>query len=215
MDDKYNFFENRTLQELLDFIIYKVSECIKMLENNTYNDYIAKNLSYKNRFELIKRNDYWNLYPDVKNKLLKEISKEEINDFIINASEKIHDRIENMTSGKYFAAVRLAYKSNNYEIGDLSDKELYLKYADGRDEGLSKLAPNSSIEFDNWYNDNNRFGGHPWEIIRGHSFGRVNLHISHDDKGYYLSLDGSKILRKKEIVKIYLVLKENNIPVNI
>ena len=77
-----------------------------------------------------------------------------------------------------------------------NDKELYLKYADGRDEGLSEIDENSSVEFNKWYNDDNRFGGHPWEIIRGHSFARVNLQVCRDNKGYYLSIDGSGILRK-------------------
>lgn len=36
MNDENDNFENIKLQELLDFVIYKVSECIKMLENNIY-----------------------------------------------------------------------------------------------------------------------------------------------------------------------------------
>ena len=87
--------------------------------------------------------------------------------------------------------------------------------ADGRDEGLSKIDENSSNEFDKWYNDDSKFSGHPWEIIRGHSFLRVNLCVGHDNKGYYLFLDGTKILRKVEIAKIYLVLHKNNIPIEI
>lgn len=215
MDSESSHFENESLQELLGFIIYKVNECIVMLENNIYNEYISNNLSYKNRFGVIKRSDYWKLYPEVKEELLKEISQEEINEFIKNADVKVRKRIQDMTSGKYFECVRLAYENNNYDIGNLSDKELYLKYADGRDEGLSGINSDDSNEFNNWYHDKNRFGGHPWEIMRGHSFYRVNLYISHDEEGYYLSLDGSRILRKVEIAKIYLILKKNNIPVQI
>lgn len=215
MDSENNYFENSDLEHLLDFLIYKVKEIIEMLENNTYNDYISNNLSHKNRFGVIKRSDYWNLYPNTKNALLSDISQEEIDDFIKNASENVSERIEDMTSGKYFECVRLAYTNNNYEINGLSDKELYLKYADGRDEGLTEINPCSSEEFDKWYNDKNRFGGHPWEIMRGHSFYRVNLYIAHDENGYYLSLDGSRILRKIEIAKIFLILNQNNIPIEV
>lgn len=215
MDIEGDNFINRNLEELLEFLIYKVEECIKMLENNTYNDYVAKNLSYKNRFGAMKRSGYWNLYPDARKNLIAVLTEDEINYFIENASDKIDDRIKNMTSGKYFESVRLAYENNGYDIDGLSDKELYLKYADGRDEGLSKIDSNSSMEFDDWFNDRSRFGGHPWEIMRGHSFYRVNLYIRHDENGYYLSLDGSIILRKIEIVKIYLALKKNNIPISI
>lgn len=208
-------FENCQLQELLDFLIGKVKECIKDLEEGTYNDYIKENYSYKNRFGVIKRKDYWNLYPDIKKNLLNEISQDEIVYFIKNASDKQNNRIKNMTSGKYFDYVGLIYKKLGYEIGDLTNKQLYLKYADARDEGLSELDENSSVKFDKWYSDNSRFGGHPWEIIRGHSFSRVNLVVCHDELGYYLLLDGSKILRKTEIAQIFNVLNENCIPVQI
>jgi len=209
-------FENYQLQELLDFLITKVNDCIKKLENGTYNDYIFNNYSYKNRFGVIKRSDYWNLYPNIRKCLLSEISQEEIDYFLENASDKTDDRIKDMTSGKYFECVGLAYKNiNDYETDNLKDKELYLKYADGRDEGLSKIDENSSLEFDSWYNDDSRYGGHPWEIIRGHSYARVNLYVSHDENGYYLSLDGTKILRKVEITKIFIALNKNNIPIEI
>ena len=215
MDNETSNFENYQLQELLDFLIKKVKECIKKLENGTYNDYTKENYSYKNKFGVIRRKYYWNLYPEIKKNLLNEISPEEMDYFIKNAREKQDNRIKNMTSGKYFDYVGLVYKNIGYEIGDLTNKELYLKYADGRDEGLSKVDENSSAQFDKWYNDDARFGGHPWEIIRGHSFARINLQVVHDEFGYYLLLDGSIILRKIEIAKIFNVLNKNGIPVQI
>ena len=215
MDNKNDYFENYQLQELLSFLITKVENCIKMLKEETYNHYISCNYSYKNRFGVINRSDYWKIYPEIKNNLLNEIAQKEIDDFIKNASDKTNFRIKHMTSGKYFECVGLVYKNIGYDIGNLTNKELYLKYADGRDEGLSKIDENSSNEFDKWYNDDSKFSGHPWEIIRGHSFLRVNLCVGHDNKGYYLFLDGTKILRKVEIAKIYLVLHKNNIPIEI
>ena len=215
MDSENTWFDNYQLQELLDFLIDKTKDCIKMLEEGTYNDFISSNYSYKNRFGVIKRKEYWKLYPEIKKNLLDEISQQEMDYFIEKASEKTTNRIKDMTSGKYFECVGLSYKNIGYEIGNLTDKELYLKYADTRDEGLSKIDENSNEEFDKWYNDKNRFGGHPWEIIRGHSFARVNLQVGHDDKGYYLLLDGNKILRKIEIAKIFITLHKNNIPIEI
>lgn len=215
IDEETCQFENQQLQELIDFLIQKVQESINKLKDNTYNEYINTNLPYKNRFGVIKRSDYWHLYPETKNQLLEELSHEDIEYFIKNANDNPKERIKEMTSGKYFESVRLAYQSNNYDLGDLSDKELYLKYADGRDGGLSQIDLTSSSEFNDWFNNRDNFGSHPYEIIRGHSFSRVNLYIGHDDKGYYLSLDGTKILRKIEIVKIYIALTKNNIPVKI
>ena len=213
--NKEDSFENYQLQELLDFLIIKVKECVVMLENGTYNEYIKNNYSYKNRFGVIKRSKYWKLYPKIKEDLLNRITEKEINYFIENAKDEINNRIKNMTSSKYFECVSNSYKNLGYDTNNLTDKELYLKYSDGRDDGLSKIDENSSNEFNEWYNDNEKFGGHPWEIIRGHSFSRVNLQVCNDEKGYYLSLDGSKLLRKIEIVKIFNILNKNNIPIKI
>ena len=75
MDNENTNFENYQLQELLDFLINKTKECIKMLEDGIYNDYILKNYSYKNKLGVIKRNKYWELYPAIKEKLLDEYHK--------------------------------------------------------------------------------------------------------------------------------------------
>lgn len=214
LDLKEEHFELFQLQELLDFLILKVRDCIKKLKNGTYNDFVEKNLSYRNRFGVIKRSDYWNLYPDVKKSLLDEISQEDIDLFLKYTSSKKYTRIKRMTSGKYFECVKLAYEGIGYDVGNTTGKEVYLKYADGRDGGLCKLNQGSWKEFDDWFHSEIYFGAHPWEIIRGHSFFRVNLFIYYDD-GYYLSLDGTQMLSKTEIVKIYLALIKSNIPIQI
>ena len=215
MDTEGSILENYQLQEVLDFLILKVDECVKKLQEGTYNKYIEENYSYKNKFGVIKRNELLKLYPEIKKNFLNEISEEEIDYFLENVSDRPKNRINNMTSGKYFECVGLAYKKLKYEIGNLTDKELYLKYADGRDEGLTEINDNDFLTFDNWYNGGKNMGGHPFEIIVGHTFSRVNLYIDCDEKGYYLSLDGAKVLRKEEIAKIFNVLNKNEIPVKV
>ncbi len=215
MDKEGWTFQNGQLQELLDFLIVKVKDVIERLKDGTYNEYIKENYSYKNKFGVIKRKDYWDLFPELKTDLLGAISQEEIDYFIDNASDTIENRIKEMTSSKYFECVAMAYKDIGYEIGNLSSKELYLKYADGRDEGLSEIKEDSSEEFAKWYSDRTRTGGHPWEIIRGHSFARVNLQVVKDEVGYYLTIDGSKLLRKVQVARIFNILHKNNIPIRV
>ena len=214
MNDTANY-DDCYLDELLNLVIYKIKESITMLDTNVYNEYINKNFSNLKRFGVIKRSDYWNLFPEVKNNLINDVSQEIMNYYIENASDKMDNRIKNMTSGKYFECVKMVYEINNYEINNLKPKELYLKYADGRDEGLSEIDIDSCYEFDKWYHDRKCYGGHPYEIIRGHSFARINLCIQHDEFGYYLSLDGRIVLRKEEIAKIFWILTKNNIPLKI
>ena len=149
MDTEGSILENYQLQEVLNFLIFKVDECIKNLQEGTYNKYIEKNYSYKNKFGVIKRDELLKLYPEIKKNFLNEISEEEIDYFLENVSDRLKNRINNMTSGKYFECVVLAYKKLKYEIGNLTDKELYLKYADGRDEGLMEINDNDFLAFDN------------------------------------------------------------------
>ncbi len=208
-------WEDERLNKLIDFIINRVSQCITLLEEGTYNDYVNKNYSYKNKFGVIKRKDYYELYPEYKKELLEKVSEEEMNYFINNVSDKVSGRLKNMTADKYYEAVKVAYESIGYEVQGLTGKELYLKHADNRDDGLSEIDSSSSSEFDKWFNNKPWSLGHCYEIIPGHSFSNLRLNVVHDDKGYYLSLDGTKILCKEEIAKIYYALSKNNYPVSV
>ena len=199
-DNKINFIIDEYIS-ILDFLIFKVKWCLKLLKEKKYNDYIENNLPYENRFGIIKRSDYWNIYPNLKRELLNQIKE-----FVKNDFNKPVDRIKHMTSGKYFKFVKKAYEALNYNT-TLDSVETYFKYSNGKDENLSKINPNSSKEFDKWYNDENRFGGHPFEIIRGTSSTRINLYIEKDN-GYYLALNGRTIKKNIEIAKIYLALKK-------
>ena len=51
--DKETAFESNQLQELLEFLIFKTKECIKQLEEGTYNKYIKENYSYKRLLEYL------------------------------------------------------------------------------------------------------------------------------------------------------------------
>lgn len=220
ISDEISNFECVDLHVFLDLIIVKVDECISMLEKDIYNDFVDSNISLLKRVGMIKRSDYWDCYPEYRINFWGNFTKDEIEYFINDISKDNDDIIKEMTANKYYECCYLCYKEALTEealdkIRGLLPKEVYLKYADGRDEGLRDINPNSSKEFDNWYNDKSRFGGHPWEIIRGHSFNRINLCVGYDGEGYYLSLDGSVADRTELVLKMYLSLRKNNIPVKL
>ena len=106
----------------------------------------------------------------------------------INDVQKV-GRIKAFTANDFFRACELGYKALDYNCDSLSDAELYHKYADGRDEGLTGtgygLAKGPGIDFDDpaawdqWY-FGRRSGGHPWEIIRGGNSTHVDLFVCHD-----------------------------------
>lgn len=202
-------------EEFLDFLIIKTKETIKMLKENTYNSYINKKLPYDMRGGIIKRKDYWKIYPKSKEILFEGITDDEAFYFIKNAKDKIDSRLEKMNARMYYDFCKFVYKATNYKYQDISSKDLYYKNADGRDEGLGDINEDSFEEFDKWLNDNERFGGHPWEIIPGPSLCRINLFVGNDDKGYYLSVSGDALRGAKDILKLFNVLHQNNIPIKV
>ena len=203
--DEMSFWEYDYLP-LLNFLCDKVKWCLGLLMYDEYNNYIEDNLPYRNRFGVIKRYDYWKVYPELKRDLIERISFKEIDDFVHDSFDKPSNRISNMTVGTYFDYCKKSYSSIGYNVFHMDAREAYLKYSDGRDEGLCELDLNDSLEFDKWYENENRYGGHPYEIISGLPYSRVNLYIEKDD-GYFLGLNGRNILKNIEIAKIYLRLK--------
>lgn len=205
-------WEYEDLHEFLDFLINKAKEVIKMLENNTYDDYI-KDYSPRNKFGSIIRKDFYDMYPEYRKRILEEMSNKEIDYFIKYATEKTEKRLKQMTSSKYFELTRIAYESLNYETEGKTDLELYKRYADNRDGGLPKIDPNNSEEFDSWYKSEKWDSSHLYEIIMGSSRTRIHLHILNDENGYYFKVTCHGLLCKTDVARIYNALYKKDIPI--
>ena len=67
--------------------------------------------------------------------------------------------------------------------------------------------------FQKWFEDQERRGGHPWEVCRGGNSTHVALFVRHDEKGYYLELDGRSWSRCIETAKFFLALSHEGLPV--
>ena len=99
-------------------------------------------------------------------------------------------RIKSFTANDYFKACALGYKVCGKNTEGMSPAEMYLKYSDGRDEGLTGtghgLNEGPGIDFDDpeawneWY-FGKRGGGHPWEIIPGGTSTHMDLFVCHDE----------------------------------
>jgi len=92
---------------------------------------------------------------------------------------------------------------------------LYVKHADGRDDGLLKLDEDSAEAFLDWYHDQKNRGGHPWEVCRGGNSTHISLYAIQDDEGWYMSLAGSSYGRSVETIKFYLALAKQSIPISL
>lgn len=205
------------ISEFIEWLIDSTKQSIAMLKAGTYNDYIKNNLPPEHRTGTITRKHYWDIWPECRKEFFKDITKEDVKKFCnlayAQGSEPESDYLKEMTANDFFRFCSMGYAENKYNGYDKTPKEQYYLHADGRDEGLCEIDPNSSEAFHDWY-FGDRFGGHPWEVCRGGNSTHVALQVGHiEGKGYYLSLAGSAWNRTIETVKFYLVLRRAGVPV--
>lgn len=209
------------LKELFLWIENALKTCIFELQEGTYNQNVYDNLAVSQRTGIISRKDYWDIFPEVKKSYLSDISDEEIEQFVKNITEQKNDQpvgkyIKDMTAGMFYEFCSIGYKVNNYEnLEELSAKQQYYRKADGRDEGLSRISLDSSVEFEAWYQDNHRGGGHPWEVCRGGNSTHIDLFVRHCEHGYYLEVAGKAWSRSIEAIKFYNALRGEGVAVSL
>jgi hypothetical protein len=129
-----------------------------------------------------------------------------------------------MTAGIFFDYCKIAYLANPKSFSKdfnpkLSGKDLYLRWADGRDGGLRDLPLHSEKAFENWYNGSGRQGCHPWEIYRGGNSTHIDLAVARTDsyglknsKDWKVYLSAFASSRLAETCKIALALNKAKLP---
>jgi len=220
-------FQSATLQqhdysvdnsELAMWLTDAVDTVLEMLRNETYNQFVADNLPFHKRLGKIKRRDYWDIYPELRQDYFCDISADEIQEVLDYATKQPEEspatRLAQITSGFFFDCCKIGYVANNYKnSAELSAKQLYINNADGRDDGLLELDEDSADAFADWYHNRINHGGHPWEVCRGGNSTHISLYANHDDDGWYLSLAGSSYGRSVETIKFYLALVKQDVPI--
>lgn len=109
----------------------------------------------------------------------------------------------------------LEYAANNYDGQAFAPKAQYYRHADGRDDGLKKIDPDSAEAFADWL-ENREKGGHPWEVCRGGNSTHVSLYVGLGrvaEGCYHLALAAKSYGRCVEAIKFYLALKHAGLPV--
>ena len=134
--------------------------------------------------------------------------------------------IESMSAKNFFDYCRIAYiagKRKDESVDEnLSGREMYERYADGRHEGLLDIDENSKQDFADWIDGKHpkkNTGGHPWEIKRGGNTTHINLSVFHPsvyrENGFKIELRGAAVTRLVETVKIFLALFDASLPISI
>ena len=214
LNDNYTFVvDSSYIYSFIDALCGKIQESVNLLKAGEYNDYIERNLPYKYRYGLIKMKDYWDAVPDAKRFYTEDIKEQYLERLHQYMSESRHKTIKEMTANIFFEACTIGYKENQY-VGreGLSAVEQYLRYADGRDAGLTKLPGDDPKAFEEWM-QHEWMIGHPWEVVAGGNSTHIDLYVIKDEEapGWYFMICGDH--RIAEAVRFYVALHEHGYPV--
>ena len=206
-------------RELISWLTDEVIKCQREILNGTYNDTVAKELPPGHRYGTLTRKALWEICPGEKEEYFANLPEADREDFLKLMAETDEDEtpsgyLPEMTSGLFFRCCELGYRANKYKkCGELSPQELYLKHADGRDEGLRDVPEDSADAFSKWYFDRERCGGHPWEVCRGGNSTHVSLYVRHSDQGFFFSVEGRSWGRSVETINFYLAIRRAGYPI--
>lgn len=200
------------ISEFVEWIRDSIKECIVGIRGGSYNEMIEKELPPQHKTGTIVRRQYWDIFPDRREDFFGDIPKADIAEFL-RIMKPQHEpdkdsigRMIEFTANDFFKCCSIGYKAIGFEIEGLTPKEQYYKHADGRDEGLRDIDPDSPEAYRAWYDAPQRGGGHPWEVCRGGNSTHISLYVRFDDEGAYLHVAGSAVTRTIESVKFFLAL---------
>lgn len=130
-----------------------------------------------------------------------------------------------MNANDYFEYCKIAYvagqRKDDRVDKNMTGRQMYERYADGRNEGLLEIAGNSEEEFADWIDGKHpkkTSGGHPWEIKRGGNTTHIDLSVfrpKYDKKGFVVQLRGRSFTRLRETICMFLAIHEAGLPITI
>ena len=211
-------WDEDAIPAFLDSLYDALTESIRMLEAGTYNDFVKDNIPYVKRQGVIRRSTLWELFPAARENFLEGLTDKEIAELDDAVSRGEHKRenvgrLSTMTSGLFFRMCAAGYDAvDAVKYAGENPRARYVRWADGRDEGLRDIPEDDAEAFMAWYHGK-RFGGHPWEVIRGGNSTHVDLFVSDDDDGWYFAVAGKH--RIMEAVRFFLAIRKEGMPVTL
>ena len=228
-------------KELIDWLIHETKGVLEKLRNGTYNAEVQRNLPIDYKYGVISRKDYWNIYPENRDAYCSAFTPQQIEEFLRCKDEFAENYIPThclsyITARDFYEACAICYQAIGMEpksqcwfkdsdeehqrYGGVTPKELYYAYADGRDDGMTKVPLDDATAFEEWLEQKGpcyEFNGHhPWEILPSYSTeDSEHLYIGRASVGYYFSLTGSSKARSREIIRCFLALRAAGLPVRL
>lgn len=209
----------QNISPFAQWLLDAVRNCVALLRTGEYNRKIAAELPPEKRTGTILRKALWDIFPDWREEFFHGVSRDEIARFEKYIEEKDPEdatsigRLKRVTANDFYSFCAMGYRANHYSGEGLPSKDWYRKHADGRDDGLGEIDPDSPDAFAEWLTEWKLRGGHPWEVCRGGNSTHVSLMVASDQDGYYLILAGSAWTRCLETIRFYLALRDAGLPV--
>ena len=227
--------------ELIDWLIQETKVVLEKLRNGTYNADAREKLPVDYKYGVISRKDYWNIYPEERDAYRSAFTPQQIEEFLRCKDEFAEgymppNCLPHITVRDFYEACAICYRAIGMEpkshcwfedsdeehqrYGGVTPKELYYMFADGRDDGMSKLPLDDAAAFEEWLEQKGPYyefnGHHPWEILPSYSTeDSGHLYVGKTSDGYYFSLSGSSRTRSRDTIRCFLALRAASLPVRL
>lgn len=133
---------------------------------------------------------------------------------------------KSMSANDFFDYCKSAYiagkQKDDHVDENMTGREMYERYADGRHDGLLDIDLSSEQEFADWIDGTHpkkNSGGHPWEIKRGGNTTHIDLYVTRPfssiTEDFVVTLDGPSFTRLKETLCIFLAIQKAGLPISI
>lgn len=214
-------------EEAMGALIDAVRQSIGWLKDGSYDKRVAE-LPYRNRAGLISRREFWEIYPEYREKYYEGITPE-MREELLGYFEQdrfgfpIDNLIKQMTASDYFNYAAICYDAMGLDGSrkcdlpwlspseeappkPMTSRELFYHYHDGRDCGLRDIDENSPRKFKNWAS---WYDAHKFEIKTCDLW----LDVEYPEG---MGLKCQLRLRggfEAELIKPYLALRRKGLPV--
>lgn len=122
-------------------------------------------------------------------------------------------QIADISLNEYLNVASICYKATyQKEVENLSNLEMYKKWADGRDGGMLSINDwDSKKEFTEWHNSGQHMGSHPFEIVFSWHEHGIHLYPPNEQSHYY-NLRVTNYTYAWDFLQMVDILIKNEIP---
>lgn len=198
-------------------------EAVRAIACGEYAPMLERSLPMDRRYGLIKRSDFWEATGSAEWLGRGDMGNEEAESFARELRKQPDaegiGRIDGLTAGRYFAALKVAYESTGrrndrdwFGLPAEDGRAWYARFGDARDHSLLEVDPDSAEAFSDWFGRKRAFLDHNFEIFLGRGCSRVHCTPSFDEKGWFLRLSGLITWHAADMARVWRAMNDAGLP---